>query len=109
MDGCAGRDWGAVTARLAPVAPNGKRVVVAMSGGVDSSVAALLLHQQGYEVVGLMLRLWGGEQGVLDEAGFRHNGCCTPDAVADERSVIRQLIEFVGLYPKSTCFGARYR
>ena len=35
------------------------RVVVAMSGGVDSSVAAALLKAEGYSVVGLMLRLWG--------------------------------------------------
>jgi tRNA-specific 2-thiouridylase len=57
-----------------------KRVVVAMSGGVDSSVAAALLVEQGYEVVGLMLRLWAEEGGVA-------NRCCTPDAVADARHV----------------------
>ncbi|MFN8454637.1 MAG: tRNA 2-thiouridine(34) synthase MnmA [Anaerolineae bacterium] len=57
-----------------------KRVVVAMSGGVDSSVAAALLVEQGYEVVGLMLRLWA-------EQGGAANRCCTPDAVADARRV----------------------
>ncbi len=49
------------------------RVVVAMSGGVDSSVAAALLVEQGYEVIGIMLRLWG-------EGGDAHastNRCCT--------------------------------
>lgn len=88
---CEIRDWSKVTARLAPVVPNGKRVVVAMSGGVDSSVAALLLHQQGYEVIGLMLRLWSGEEGYEDEFGFKHNGCCTPDAVEDARGLAAAL------------------
>lgn len=59
---------------------NGKKVVVAMSGGVDSSVAAALLLEQGYEVVGLMLRLWA-------EPGGAANRCCTPDSMADARHV----------------------
>ena len=58
----------------------GQRVVVAMSGGVDSSIAAALLVEQGYEVIGVMLRLWA-------EAGPAANRCCTPDAVADARRV----------------------
>jgi tRNA-specific 2-thiouridylase len=61
-----------------------KRVVVAMSGGVDSSVAAALLVEQGYEVVGLMLRLWA-------EQGGAANRCCTPDAIADARRVANVL------------------
>ena len=56
-------------------------VVVAMSGGVDSSVAAALLVEQGYTVVGMMLRLWS-EQGREAE-----NRCCTPDAMAQARRV----------------------
>jgi tRNA-specific 2-thiouridylase len=56
-------------------------VVVGMSGGVDSSVAAALLVQQGYQVVGVMLRLWSepGREGS--------NRCCTPDAMAQARRV----------------------
>jgi tRNA-specific 2-thiouridylase len=56
-------------------------VVVAMSGGVDSSVAAALLVEQGYPVIGMMLRLWS-EEGCEDE-----NRCCTPDAMAQARRV----------------------
>lgn len=63
---------------------NPKRVVVAMSGGVDSSVAAALLVEQGYEVVGLMMRLWS-EPGLGPNAPA--NRCCTPDQMADARRV----------------------
>ena len=51
------------------------KVAVAMSGGVDSSVAAALLKEQGYEVIGMMLRLWS-EPGKEDS-----NRCCTPEAM----------------------------
>jgi len=56
-----------------------------MSGGVDSSVAAVLLKQQGYEVIGMMLRLWS-EPGKEDS-----NRCCTPDAMALARRVAAKL------------------
>lgn len=63
------------------------RVVVAMSGGVDSSVAAALLVEQGYDVVGMMMRLWSEET----VAGGAHNRCCTPDQMADARRIAAQL------------------
>ncbi|HEX6513018.1 MAG TPA: tRNA 2-thiouridine(34) synthase MnmA [Chloroflexota bacterium] len=63
------------------------RVVVAMSGGVDSSVAAVLLKEQGYDVVGLMLRLWAGGWTEDTPAG---NRCCSIDAVEDARRVADQ-------------------
>ncbi len=63
------------------------RVVVAMSGGVDSSVAAALLVEQGYDVVGMMMRLWSE-----DATGGRiHNRCCTPDQMADARRIADRL------------------
>ncbi len=58
------------------------RVLVAMSGGVDSSVAAALLAHQGHEVVGATLKLWGGPS---------DSGCCSVGDVEDARRVAAQL------------------
>ena len=66
------------------------RVVVAMSGGVDSSVAAALLVEQGYEVIGIMMRLWA-EDTVAEAACETHNRCCTPDQMRDARRIADQL------------------
>jgi tRNA-uridine 2-sulfurtransferase len=60
-------------------------VVVGMSGGVDSSVAAALLVEQGYRVIGMMLRLWS-EPGSAEE-----NRCCAPDAMVLARRVAAKL------------------
>jgi tRNA-specific 2-thiouridylase len=56
----------------------GERVVVGMSGGVDSSVAAALLVEAGYDVVGVSMRLWGDASG---------SGCCSLDDFLDARRV----------------------
>lgn len=64
--------------------PNKKRIVVAMSGGVDSSVAAYLLHQEGHEVIGISMRLWSYDPDTT-------HGCCTPDDLYDARRVADQL------------------
>jgi tRNA-uridine 2-sulfurtransferase len=62
-----------------------QKVVVAMSGGVDSSVAAALLVEQGYEVIGMMMRLWSETGKEAD------NRCCTPDQMALARRVSARL------------------
>ena len=70
------------------------RVVVAMSGGVDSSVAAALLVEQGYDVVGVMLRLWSEAETpslVGQVANSSNNRCCTPGDTALARRVADQL------------------
>jgi len=58
-----------------------------MSGGVDSSTAAALLVEQGYEVIGIMMRLWAG----TGPDGSAYNRCCSPEAVADARTVCVRL------------------
>jgi len=60
------------------------RIAVAMSGGVDSSVAAALLQAQGHEVVGVTLQQW--PRGDSEES-LRHGGCCSLSAVEDARRV----------------------
>ena len=66
---------------------NGKRVLVAMSGGVDSSVAAWLLKEQGYECIGVTMKLFGSEAVGLDKG----HPCCTLDDVEDAKEVARRM------------------
>lgn len=63
-----------------------KKVLVGMSGGVDSSVAAYLLKEQGYDVYGATMRLWT----YLDDTN-EYEGCCSDASVEDARHVCKQL------------------
>lgn len=66
---------------------NQKSVLIGMSGGVDSSVAAALLKEQGYRVIGATMRLWS----YSDSVNSKHEGCCAESAVEDARRVCDKL------------------
>ncbi|MEX1133102.1 MAG: tRNA 2-thiouridine(34) synthase MnmA [Flavobacteriales bacterium] len=60
------------------------RILVAMSGGVDSSVTALMLHEQGYEVIGVTMKTWDYAD---TSGGKRITGCCDLDSINDARNM----------------------
>ncbi len=60
------------------------RVLVAMSGGIDSTVAAMMLHEQGYEVVGITMKTWDY---ASSGSSKKETGCCSLDSINDARAV----------------------
>ncbi|EJP6471563.1 tRNA 2-thiouridine(34) synthase MnmA [Clostridium sporogenes] len=64
-----------------------KKVLVGMSGGVDSSVAAYLLKNQGYDVIGVTMQIWQDDEEFVEREG----GCCSLSAVADARRVANKI------------------
>jgi tRNA-uridine 2-sulfurtransferase len=77
---CSARDTDTMSA---------ERIVVGMSGGVDSSVAAALLREAGHEVVGVTMRVWPWQEAA--EPSARFGSCCGTDAVEDARRVAATL------------------
>ena len=65
-----------------------EKVVVGMSGGVDSSVAAYLLKEQGYDVIGVTMQIWQDEDVFVQS---QEGGCCGLSAVEDARRVAERL------------------
>jgi tRNA-uridine 2-sulfurtransferase len=66
-----------------------ERIVVGMSGGVDSSVAAAMLVEQGFDVIGITLRVWPWRE--PEDAVRKFGSCCSPESVDDARAVARRL------------------
>ncbi|MBL0341831.1 MAG: tRNA 2-thiouridine(34) synthase MnmA [Bacteroidetes bacterium] len=62
---------------------NGK-ILVAMSGGIDSSVAAMMLHEEGYEVVGITMKTWDYASSGTSK---KETGCCSLDSINDARAI----------------------
>ena len=60
------------------------RVLVAMSGGIDSTVTALTLHDQGYEVIGITMKTWDYASAGTSK---KETGCCSLDSINDARAI----------------------
>ena len=66
------------------------KVLVAMSGGIDSTVAALMLHHEGYEVIGITMKTWDYATSVGSSNSKKETGCCNLDSFNDARAAAVQ-------------------
>jgi len=69
----------------------GGRIAIAMSGGVDSSTAALILKDAGWDLVGFSMQLWDLTLNTLGNTGPQSGGCCSPDDFHDARTIAARL------------------
>ena len=60
------------------------KVLMAMSGGIDSTMASLLLHEEGYEVIGITMKTWDYES---SGGSKKETGCCSLDSINDARQL----------------------
>jgi len=69
---------------------NKGKVLVAMSGGLDSTVAAVMLHQKGYEVIGMTMKTWDY---ASSGGSTKETGCCSLDSINDARAILLLILE----------------
>ena len=85
---CGGHRNLCIFAELKIMTKKKKRVLVAMSGGIDSSVAAIKLHEAGYEVIGITMKTWHYQHGCSTK---KQIGCCNLDTINDAREVAARI------------------